>query len=42
LGGLLIDLQGPMGVISFLGIAAALGASVMAARGGKQLQLSEG
>jgi predicted MFS family arabinose efflux permease len=42
LGGLLIDLQGPMGVISFLGIAAALGASVMATRGGKQLQLSEG
>jgi predicted MFS family arabinose efflux permease len=42
LGGLLIDLQGPMVVISFLGIAAALGASVMAARGGRQMQLSEG
>jgi len=42
LGGLLIDLQGPLGVMTFLGIAAALGASVMSARGGKQMQLSEG
>ena len=42
LGGLLIDLQGPLGVMTFLGIAAALGASLMSARGGKQMQLSEG
>ncbi len=42
LGGLLIDLQGPLGVITFLGVGAALGASVMLARGGRQMQLSEG
>ncbi|RWX75551.1 MFS transporter [Neorhizobium lilium] len=42
LGGVLIDLQGPMGVVSFLGVAAALGASVMVARGGRQMQLSQG
>ncbi|MGF9691561.1 MFS transporter [Rhizobium sp. 0TCS1.26] len=42
LGGLLIDLQGPMGVISFLAVATALGASVMVARGGRQMQLSQG
>ncbi|WP_117191497.1 MFS transporter [Rhizobium terrae] len=42
LGGLLIDLQGPIGVMSFLGVAAILGAFVMVARGGRQVQLSEG
>jgi predicted MFS family arabinose efflux permease len=42
LGGLLIDVQGPLGVMTFLGIASILGASVMVARGGRQLQLSEG
>lgn len=42
LGGLLIDAQGPLGVMTFLGVASILGASVMVARGGRQLQLSEG
>jgi len=42
LGGVLVDLQGPLGVVSFLAVAAALGASVMVARGGKQMQLSQG
>lgn len=42
LGGLLIDAQGPLGVMTFLGVASIMGASVMVARGGRQLQLSEG
>jgi predicted MFS family arabinose efflux permease len=42
LGGLLIDLQGPLGVVAFLAVAAALGAFVMLARGGRQMQLSQG
>ncbi|MGK9050775.1 MFS transporter [Neorhizobium sp. CSC1952] len=42
LGGVLIDLQGPIGVMSFLGVASLLGASVMVARGGRQVQLSQG
>ncbi len=42
LGGVLIDLQGPLGVVSFVAVAAALGASVMVARGGRQMALSEG
>lgn len=42
LGGLLIDAQGPLGVMTFLGIASVLGASVMVTRGGRQVQLSQG
>jgi predicted MFS family arabinose efflux permease len=42
LGGLLIDAQGPLGVMTFLGIASTLGASVMVMRGGRQVQLSQG
>ena len=42
LGGLLIDLQGPLGVMTFLGLATLIGASVMSARGGRQVQLNEG
>jgi predicted MFS family arabinose efflux permease len=42
LGGLLIDAQGPLGVMTFLGIASILGASVMVMRGGRQVQLSQG
>ena len=42
LGGLLVDAEGPLGVMTFLGIASILGASVMVLRGGRQLQLSEG
>ncbi len=42
LGGLLIDGQGPVGVMVFLGVAGILGGSVMLARGGRQIQLSEG
>lgn len=42
LGGLLVDMQGPLGVMSFLGVAALLGGSVILARGGRQMQLSEG
>ncbi|WP_105372569.1 MFS transporter [Neorhizobium huautlense] len=42
LGGLLVDAEGPLGVMTFLGIASILGASVMILRGGRQLQLSEG
>jgi predicted MFS family arabinose efflux permease len=42
LGGLLIDAQGPLGVMTFLGIASVLGASVMVMRGGRQVQLSQG
>jgi predicted MFS family arabinose efflux permease len=42
LGGVLIDLQGPLGVVAFVAVAAALGASVMVARGGRQMALSEG
>ncbi|MBP2559097.1 putative MFS family arabinose efflux permease [Neorhizobium galegae] len=42
LGGLLIDVQGPLGVMTFLGIASVLGASVMVMRGGRQVQLSQG
>jgi predicted MFS family arabinose efflux permease len=41
LGGVLIDLQGPLGVISFLGAASLLGALVMAARGERRV-LSQG
>ncbi|MFB9952657.1 MFS transporter [Rhizobium puerariae] len=42
LGGVLIDLQGPLGVMSFVGVAAMLGTSVMLVRGGRRVQLSEG
>jgi len=42
LGGMLIDAQGPLGVMTFLGIASVLGASVMVMRGGRQVQLSQG
>lgn len=42
LGGMLVELQGPLGVISFVVATTALGAFVMVARGGKQIQLSQG
>lgn len=42
LGGILVDLQGPLGVMSFLGVACLAGAVVMAARGGKQVSLVQG
>jgi predicted MFS family arabinose efflux permease len=41
LGGVLIDLKGPLGVVSFAGIVALLGAVVMAMRGGRQVQFSQ-
>ncbi len=41
LGGILIDLQGPLGVMSFLGAACLAGTLVMAARGGKQTSLAQ-
>ena len=41
LGGVLIDLQGPLGVMSFLGAACLAGTIVMAARGGKQTALAQ-
>lgn len=36
LGGLLIDLNGPVAVMLFLGVASLLGALIMAARGGRE------
>ena len=39
LGGLLVDTQGPLGVVTFSGLACALGAIVILARGGRQAQL---
>lgn len=41
LGGVLIDLKGPMGVVSFAAVVALLGAAIMAARGGKPGEFSE-
>ena len=41
LGGLLVDSQGPLGVVTFVGIACALGSVVMLARGGRQAALQQ-
>ena len=41
LGGLLVDSEGPLGVVIFVGIACALGSVVMLARGGRQPALQE-
>ena len=42
LGGLLVDTQGPLGVVTFVGIVCALGSVVMLARGGRQVALEQG
>ncbi|MDQ0395544.1 MFS transporter [Labrys monachus] len=42
LGGLLVDVEGPLAVVLFLGVMCLLGAAIMAVRGGRQVAFSQG